>query len=84
VELFIERVFDIVRNLIYFGLSPFETMKLFFRWCFVRNPYDDSQQEIVDTATLGNADPTPQKQIKREQTLNTDSRTCEDVIIGLG
>ncbi|CAK9234233.1 unnamed protein product [Sphagnum troendelagicum] len=84
VELFIERVFDIVRNLIYFGLSPFETMKLFFRWCFVCNPYDDSQLEIVDTATLGNADPTPQKQIKREQTLNTDSRTCEDVIIGLG
>jgi len=84
VELFIERVFDVVRNLIYSGLSPCETVKLLFKWCFYSNLYEHSQLETVNTATLGAADPTPQKHVKSEQNLNTDARTCEDVITGLG
>ncbi len=84
VELFIERVFDVVRNLIYSGLSPCETVKLLLRWCFYSNLYEHSQLETVNTATLGAADPTPQKHVKSEQNLNTDARTCEDVITGLG
>jgi hypothetical protein len=84
VELFIERVFDDVRNLIYSGLAPCETVKLLFKRCFHSNLYEHSQLETVNTATLSAADPTPQKHVKSEQNLNTDARTCEDVITGLG
>ncbi len=84
VELFIERVFDGVQNLIYSGLSPCETVKLLFKWCFYSNLYEHSQLETVNTATLSAADPTPQKHVKSEQNLNTDARTCEDVITSLG
>lgn len=83
-ELFIERTFEVVRNFIYYLLSPFETFKVLFRWVWFNDPYQDSGEEVVDTATLGDSDATPQKQLKQGQSLNTDGRTCEDVITSLG
>lgn len=83
IQLFIERLFEVVRNYIYYCLSPFQTFKRLVRWTFISdsNPVAD---DIVDTATLGDSNPAPQKQVKNGQTLNTDGRTCEDVITSLG
>uniref|UniRef100_A0A7I4ED24 Partial AB-hydrolase lipase domain-containing protein n=1 Tax=Physcomitrium patens TaxID=3218 RepID=A0A7I4ED24_PHYPA len=78
VEIFIERIFEIVRSFIYYSLSPFKTAKLFLKFLLFSdsNPEPD---DLVETSTLGDSNPALQK-----QTLNTDGRTCEDVITSLG
>lgn len=83
VEIFIERIFEIVRSFIYYSLSPFKTAKLFLKFLLFSdsNPEPD---DLVETSTLGDSNPALQKQVKQKQTLNTDGRTCEDVITSLG
>lgn len=43
---------------------------------------DKGQQDVsIPTATLGESNPTPtERQTRFHQSLNTDARTCEDVI----
>jgi len=83
VELLIERMFETMRMLIHYSLSPLSTLKLFISWLFFQNR-NDGPDELVDTSTLGDSNPVLQKQVRRQQSLNTDGRTCEDVITALG
>jgi hypothetical protein len=40
---------------------------------------------VVETTILGGDEPVPQVKVQgRQQTLNTDSRTCGDIITSLG
>ena len=87
VELSIERIFDVVRRIIQICFSPLAILNLIFFNRFKSTPsVGDDDYVVVGTTstTLGDSDPTPQKQVRRGQTLNTDGRTCEDIISSLG
>ena len=83
VELLIERIFETVQTLIHYVLSPSSTLKLFISWLFFCH-FKRKPDDLVDTSTLGDSNPAIQKQARRQQSLNTDERTCEDVITALG
>ena len=86
-ELMIERVFEVVRYIVHHVLSPFKTLREFIHWAFFRdtNYNDDTEITVTDKATLGDSDPVPQKQKQvPQQPLNTDNRTCQDIITSLG
>lgn len=83
-ELAIERVFEVVRTIIYFSLSPLETLKLVLWWFFLSDPTAAGGKYVEGAAVLGDSDPGLHKPLKRGQDLNTDGRTCEDVITSLG
>lgn len=84
VELSIERVFDVVRKVLLYCLSPLQTLKLLTReLCTYRK--EDKDTEEVQTATLGDSNPAPSiKKEKHHPAMNTDARSCEDVITDLG
>lgn len=82
-ELSIEWMFEVIRILIYYSLSPFKTLKIFISWLFFRNS-NSGPDNRVNTAILCDSNPAPQKKVKKQQILNTDERTCEDVITSLG
>lgn len=84
-ELLIEQVFEVVRNIVHRVLSPFKTLTEFLHWGFFLDTSYDDDAATADMATLGDSDPQPQKQ-KRvpRQPLNTDNRTCQDIITSLG
>lgn len=86
VELAIERAFKVVRNIIYLTLSPFETLKLILWWFFLSDPTPKASDSeyVEETSILEDSDPTHHKHMKRGQDLNTDGRTCQDVITNLG
>lgn len=91
VQIIIEYVFDIVTKMVHFLLSPLETCRLVFRRLFTSQRASESdlmasQNTVpVQTSTLGECDPTPNvRQTKFSQSLNTDARTCEDIITELG
>ena len=82
-ELFIERVFDLVRKLLLYGLSPFQTLKLLARKLYVQRNDDDTMN--VPTTTLGDSGPAPKfRKEKKQAAMYTDARSCEDVITELG
>jgi hypothetical protein len=83
-ELLIERIFEVVRTLIHYFLSPFKTLRLLLCWLFFGKSNSQGPDGLVDSSTLGDSNPALQKQVKRQQTLNMDERTCEDVIRDLG
>ncbi|KAG0555360.1 hypothetical protein KC19_12G163800 [Ceratodon purpureus] len=83
-ELAIERVFEVIRNIIYLSLSPLETLKLVLWWFFLSDPKPSGDEYVEGAAVLGNSDPALHKLLKRREGLNTDGRTCEDVITSLG
>ena len=80
-ELLIERVFEVVQTLVHYSLSPFKTLKLLLSWVFFGK---SSSSSSVSSSTLGDANPALQTKPKRQQGLNVDERTCEDVIKDLG
>ena len=83
-ELFIERVFDLVRKLLLYSLSPFQTLKLLARKLYVQRN-DDEDTMNVPTATLGDSGPVPKfRKEKKQAAMYTDARSCEDVITELG
>lgn len=92
IEIVIEVAFDIVRKALYFLLSPFETCRLAFKRIItsikafksrVMSVHDNDVR--VQTSTLNDWDPSSTiRQTKFQQSLNTDARTCEDVITELG
>ncbi|KAL3692326.1 hypothetical protein R1sor_005977 [Riccia sorocarpa] len=87
VELFIEKAFEIVRQGIYFFLSPFQTFKLILRKLFVPETvkFEDEDTVLENTATLGDTDPGVKREPReRRNVLNTDARTCGDYITALG
>lgn len=85
VELLIERVFEVVRSLVHHVLSPFKTLREFLYWAFFRDTSYNDDTDLADMATLGNSDPDApkQKQVPHHP-LNTDNRTCQDIITSLG
>jgi hypothetical protein len=85
VELMIERVFEVVRYIVHHVLSPFKTLRELIHWAFFRDTSYNDDTETTDMATLGESEPAPlkQKQIP-QQPLNTDNRTCQDIITSLG
>ncbi|KAG0558014.1 hypothetical protein KC19_11G172800 [Ceratodon purpureus] len=85
IELFIERVFDVVHSIVHHVLSPFKTLREFFQWAFFRDTSYNDDTDTAEMATLGDSHPHPQKQKQvPQQPLNTDNRTCQDIIISLG
>lgn len=84
-ELLIERVFEVVRNIVHHVLSPFNTLRDFLHWAFFRDTSYDDDTDLAHMDTLGDPDPHPQKQREvPQQSLNTDNRTCQDIITRLG
>ncbi|EPS71805.1 lipase family protein, partial [Genlisea aurea] len=78
-EIFIEHAFEVAHKASRCLLSPGETFRRVNRWF-------SSNEASVPTSELANSDPSP---VERKTTaivspLNTDARTCEDVITELG
>ncbi|XP_022137231.1 lipase member N isoform X2 [Momordica charantia] len=89
-EIFIESVFDMVHKAAHFILSPLDAFRTLFRWFCSwsgceRDDDGIGSDVIVPTATLGDDDPVPsERSYTFHQSLNTDARTCQDVISELG
>lgn len=86
-EIFIESVFEMVHKAAHFILSPLDAFRTLFRWLFPRNSCERYHEAdvTVPTATLGDDDPVPsERSYTFHQSLNTDARTCQDVITELG
>jgi hypothetical protein len=79
-----QRVFEVVRTIIFLSLSPLETLKLVLWWFFWSDPKPAGDEYVEGAAVLGDSDPALHKPLKRRQDLNTDGRTCEDIITSLG
>ncbi|XP_072968894.1 uncharacterized protein [Typha angustifolia] len=90
IEIFIESVFDVVHKAAHFLLSPSEVWQKLFSWFSSHETggivgYDSDPDVPIPTATVGSSDPTPiERQTTFHYSLNTDSRTCKDVITELG
>ncbi|KAL3824772.1 hypothetical protein ACJIZ3_020801 [Penstemon smallii] len=90
IEIFIESVFDVVHKAAHCLLAPIDTMSRVFRWfSSQRNGDEDIPVEGVDTsvptAVLSHDDPNPtERKSTFHSSLNTDARTCQDVITELG
>ncbi|CAM8926846.1 unnamed protein product [Rhodiola kirilowii] len=70
-------------------LSPSEAFKFLFRPYFHQQPAYDERSvgesvASVPIATLGNNDSSPTERRTNFQSMNTDARTCKDVITELG
>ncbi|XP_042014928.1 lipase 3-like isoform X1 [Salvia splendens] len=75
-EFFIESAFDVVHTAAHCVLSPVNTLRSVCQWFF-------SKLSFRPTAVLSDKDPTPSER-KTSFNLNTDARTCQDVITELG
>lgn len=90
IEIFIEAAFDIVHKGARCLLSPLDSLGTLIRWCFYHksSPADVCPGDAdvsVATATLAEDDPTPtERKTNFHHSLNTDARTCRDVITELG
>ncbi|PRQ16482.1 putative triacylglycerol lipase [Rosa chinensis] len=89
IEIFIEAVFDVVHKAAHFVLSPFDALRTLFGWFSsnnnrVQDTHGSASDASVPTATLGDDDPVPTERNTSFQALNTDARTCQDVITELG
>lgn len=90
VEIFIEAIFDIVHKATRRLLAPLDTLRAVFRWSISpgngSGSYPaDSPVVSVTTSTLSESDPAvTEKKIIVRNSLNTDARTCQDVITELG
>ncbi|KAF2298780.1 hypothetical protein GH714_027499 [Hevea brasiliensis] len=89
IEIFIEAIFDFFHKAAHFLLSPSEVLRIPYRWfSYQRSGHEDTNgmsDTSVPTATLGESDPTPtERKTTFHQSLNTDARTCQDVITELG
>ncbi|CAL4976071.1 unnamed protein product [Urochloa decumbens] len=84
IEIFIESVFDIVHKGAHYILSPSEVWQKLFCWIH-GSGRDNSPVVDVPTANVGSDNPIPtERKAVYRHSLNTDSRTCEDVITELG
>eukprot|EP00249_Psilotum_nudum_P016178 c25698_g1_i1 orf=197-2302(+) len=84
VELFIERVFDVVQNGVFHILSPLETLQLVRKKLFFHTKMENGIVS-VQTAALCKSDTEPSYQQPILSLLtNADAHTCKDIITGLG
>ncbi|XP_027358019.1 uncharacterized protein LOC113867146 isoform X2 [Abrus precatorius] len=88
-ELCIEAVFDVVHKAAHLLLSPSKAFGTLFRLFSshesgVKEDCDGVENVSISTATLGENDPKPTERNIKYQPLNTDARTCQDVITDLG
>ncbi|CAI8594831.1 unnamed protein product [Vicia faba] len=89
IEICIEAVFDVVRKGAHLLLSPTKAFGALFRLFTshesgneeIRNSAEDAS---TSTSTLGDEDPALPKRKINYQSLNTEARTCQDVITDLG
>ena len=88
IEIFIEAVFDLFHKAAHCLLSPLDTAKRLIRWfCFRRSKGKAScaSKASVPTTILAEGDPAPTtRTVTFRDSLNTDTRTCRDVITELG
>ncbi|CAK9186626.1 unnamed protein product [Ilex paraguariensis] len=90
IEIFIEAVFDVVHKAAHCLLSPSDTLRKLSRWLVCpRSNVNDipacGSDASVSTATLAENDPIPrERKTTFHHSLNTDARTCRDVITELG
>lgn len=90
IEIFIEAIFDVVHKAAHFILSPSEAFRKLFRGVSyyigrTKENHGNVVEVSVTTDTLGENDPAPTEQnMTFYQSLNTDARTCQDVITELG
>ncbi|XP_059453172.1 uncharacterized protein LOC132183776 [Corylus avellana] len=90
IEIFIEAIFDVVHKVAHFILSPSAAFRKLLSWVSsykggTRENHGSVLEASVTTATLGENDPAPtERNTTFHQSLNTDARTCQDVITELG
>ncbi|CAE5957852.1 unnamed protein product [Arabidopsis arenosa] len=90
IEIFIETIFDFFHKAAHLLLSPSETFGIVLSWFSSsshssKGTYGDvSDDEIVQTAILGDNDSSPTERRTTTSLYNTDTRTCQDVITELG
>ncbi|EFJ12557.1 hypothetical protein SELMODRAFT_123829, partial [Selaginella moellendorffii] len=81
-ELSIERFFDVMHNILFYFISPIQTMKTLARKIFCQQ---EEAPSLEQKSVLGDADPAPTfREARPKQRLNTDARTCKDIITDLG
>ncbi|KAL8250567.1 hypothetical protein R6Q59_034260 [Mikania micrantha] len=80
IEIFIETIFDGIHKIAACFLSPLDSLRALLRW----SSTDDSSAYVA-TTTLAEDDPTlTERKTRVNNSLNTDARTCQDVITELG
>ncbi|GLU13335.1 hypothetical protein SLE2022_299730 [Rubroshorea leprosula] len=90
IEIFIEAIFDMFHKAVYFLLSPTEAFKIIRGWFTslrsdVKDVHPGVSDAYVTSATLGSDDPAvTERKTTIYQSLNTDARTCQDVITEMG
>ncbi|KAH9605393.1 hypothetical protein KSS87_003374, partial [Heliosperma pusillum] len=88
IEIFIEAIFDAVHKVAHFLLSPSEAFSILSGWAFPPQSCPDHMTcesvETVPTAVLGESEAAPIERKITYHPLNTDARTCQDVITELG
>ncbi|KAK4793883.1 hypothetical protein SAY86_011877 [Trapa natans] len=89
IEIFIEAIFDIFHKAAHYFFSPTEAIRIL---CGYFSSHSGSNKDTtvasessVIIATLGDNDHTPsERKTSFNNSLNTDARTCQDVITELG
>ncbi|OIT05328.1 PREDICTED: uncharacterized protein LOC109224064 isoform X1 [Nicotiana attenuata] len=89
IEITIEAVFEFVDKAAHCLLSPIGTLKKVVKWfCSYNSGHEDvpsvGSGVSVPVDTLAESDPTPRERKTGFNSLNTDARTCQDVITELG
>ncbi|KAJ6749272.1 ALPHA/BETA HYDROLASE FAMILY PROTEIN [Salix purpurea] len=90
IEVFIEVIFDFFHKAAHFLLSPSEVIKAIWRWFLSwtsrnKDIHGGVSDTSIPAATLGEDDPAPtEMKTTLHNSLNTDARTCQDVITELG
>ncbi|KVI06498.1 uncharacterized protein LOC112509968 isoform X1 [Cynara cardunculus var. scolymus] len=87
-EIFIETIFDAIHKVASCFISPMDSLGAFLRWSspgVLGDVHPDDSVAYVATATLDEDNPTPtERKTRLHNSLNTDARTCQDVITELG
>ncbi|CAA0818401.1 alpha/beta-Hydrolases superfamily protein [Striga hermonthica] len=87
IEVFIESAFDVVHKAAHCLLAPIDTTKRVFWWVSSQISGDEevNSEGYVTTSVLADDSPAPvERKTSFHNSLNTDARTCKDVIAELG
>ncbi|GMJ14913.1 hypothetical protein like AT1G73920 [Hibiscus trionum] len=90
IEIFIEAMFDMIRKTAHCVLSPSSAFRILAKWFAyasvgLKDDDDDILNASVPPATVGDNDPAPsERNPTLHHALNTDARTCKDIITELG
>lgn len=89
IEIFIETIFDFFHKAAHFLLCPSEAFRIAWRWFSsdsndIEGIHGDVADASILTDTLGENDPAVTERKTTFQAMNTDARTCQDVIRELG